>query len=220
MKKNDSPVKTKDAPKKVDEKEKQPIIDEKLALVAKRPQKGKIGKEVTVITNSFVVRTPLDQIHLHLIEFTPDIPEDAKDQRLSAINNKSVRDKIINTYGPYFFENKHLLCLRKKEAENQFTNEDLTQTITVKYLKSIDLNDLTSQHINQHEQIIHLMLNKVIRGSDLVRIGQNYFERNESLFSGKGLFDIRERGCPDIRIWRGYSISCERKTGGIHMNVD
>merc|ERR1711991_1109137 len=175
---------------------------------------------VTVVTNSFVVRTPLDQIHLHMIEFTPDIPEDATDQRLRAVNHKSIRDKIISSYGPYFFENKHLLCLRRKENENQFTNHDLSQTVTVKYLKSINLKDLTSEHIEQHEQIIHLMLNKVIRGSDLTRIGANYYERNESLFGGNSRFDVKERDCPDIRIWRGYSITCERKMGGIHMNVD
>lgn len=54
---------------------------------------------------------------------------------------------------------------------------------------------------------MHWMLNKVIRGTDLIRIGANYFERNEPLFSGKGKLDVHVQGCPDIRIWRGYSIT-------------
>lgn len=195
-------------------------VDQSLALVAKRPPKGKAGTKVDVITNSFVVSTPLEQIHLYLTEFTPEIPEDASEQRQKVINNKFIRDQILASHGTFFFENKHLLCLRLKEGEKQFTNKELTQTVTIKYLKSIDLKDLSPSRIEQHEQITHLMINKVIRKADLIRIGANFFERNDPLFSGAGKYDIHVRDCPDIRIWRGYSISCERKTGGIHMNVD
>lgn len=83
------------------------------------------------------------------------------------------------------------------------------------------MDQLAPNEVTQYEQIVHIMLNKAVRSSQLTRIGANYFEKNEQLFGGDNKLDVRgERGDPDIRLWRGYSMTMEQSVSGLQMHVD
>lgn len=170
------------------------------------------GIHFPVLSNSFRCRLvfPSDEIAKYDVTFKPALPEDAAVERQRII--RSIRNGLEEIYGQIYLDNTRVYALRVVGDDQQFPTPNGGH-VAFRLGQTYRPTDMDPQ---TQVQIASIMLQRILRDSNLLRLGRAHFEGDDQ----HKVIQVNTPGFCNLKLWPGYRISIEPAQSGLRLSVD
>ena len=179
--------------------------EESLVIFPKKPSINKSGQILNLASNYFPFvfsDTTKNCFFKYALEFQPEIPGDSANLRKRLIGK--ARDKIIEIYGNFLFNNTVIFSAENRPEPKDFFAEfdNIKYTISIKWANYVDAN--STEALPVYKKFFFSLLGHM----NFIQFKKNYFNKELT------------KKLQEIEIWPGFNPSINLYEGKVLLNLN